>query len=185
MGRAHASARSHVHRSFILLLLFVLAGAAHSIAFAGTPVAGQQASDFVLPGLIDAQPLALRDLRGKVVLLNIWASWCTACKDEMEDLMALQEHYGPRGFALVAINIDHSPAAAIAFMERVEARTKKRPGLVLLYDKEKTVPKEYRQRSMPTSYLIDRKGIVRKVYPGSFSPSTLAALKAEIEEALK
>jgi thiol-disulfide isomerase/thioredoxin len=185
MGKRCASARSCVRFSLIIFLAVVLTCAARSIAFAGMPVAGQQAPDFVLPGLIDGQTLSLKDLKGKVVLLNIWASWCTSCKDEMEDLMAVQEQYGPRGFALVAVNIDNAPSSAVVFLKRLESRTKKKPGFILLYDKDKTVAKDYRQRSMPTSYLIDRQGIVRKIYPGSFSKSTLDALKASIEEALK
>ena len=103
----------------------------------------------------------------------------------MEDLMAVQEQYGPRGFALVAVNIDNAPASAVDFLKRLESRTKKKPGFILLYDRDKTVPNDYRQRAMPTSYLIDRQGIVRKIYPGSFSKSTLDTLRTSIEEALK
>jgi len=185
MGNGHTSARSRVRLSIIMFIVLVLTCTARNIAFAGVPVAGQQAPDFVLPGLLDARTLALKDLKGKVVLLNIWASWCISCRDEMEDLMAVQEQYGPRGFSLVAVNIDNAPSAAVDFLNRFESRTKKKPGFILLYDKDKTVSKDYRQRSMPTSYLIDREGIVRKIYPGSFSKSTLGALKAAIEEALK
>jgi len=185
MRKGYASPRSIAHISLIMFIVVVLPCSMRSIAFAGVPVAGRQAPDFVLPGLVDSQTLSLSDLKGKVVLLNIWASWCTSCKDEMEDLAAVQDQYGPRGFSLVAVNIDNAPTSAIEFMKRFEMRTKKKPGFILLYDKDKTVSKEYRQRSMPTSYLIDREGIVRKIYPGSFSKSTLDALKASIEEALK
>ena len=185
MIQGHAPARSRASFSRILVIVAVLIGAARSIAFAGVPVAGQQAPDFVLPGLLDAQTLSLKDLKGKVVLLNIWASWCTSCRDEMEDLMAVQEQYGPKGFALVAVNIDNAPSSAVDFLKRLESRTKKKPGFILLYDKDKSVSKDYLQRAMPTSYLIDREGILRKIYPGSFSKTTLETLKAAIEEALK
>jgi thiol-disulfide isomerase/thioredoxin len=162
-----------------------LACAAASIAFAGMPAAGQPAPDFALPGLFDTQTVSLKDLKGKVVLMNIWASWCTSCKEEMEDLMSVQDQYGPRGFAFVALNIDNAPASAVEFMGRLEAKRKKKPAGTFLYDKDKMVPKAYLQRAMPTSYLIDREGKFRKIYLGSFSKSTLAALTAEIEEALK
>jgi thiol-disulfide isomerase/thioredoxin len=180
-----ASSRPRVPLALILFVVAVLICAAQSMAFAGMPAAGQQAPDFVLPGLYGGKTISLKDLQGKVVLLNIWASWCTSCKEEMEDLMAVQEQYGPRGFALVAVNIDNAPSSAIDFLQRLENRTRKRPGFILLYDKDKTVSKDYRQRAMPTSYLIDRQGIVRKIYPGSFSKSTLETLKTSIEEALK
>lgn len=185
MEKGYASTRSRVQLSLILFIIAILTCAAQPLAFAGMPVAGQQAPELALPGLFDAQTLSLKDLKGKVVLLNIWASWCTSCKEEMEDLMAVQEQYGPRGFALVAVNIDNATSSAVDFLKRFESRTKKKPGFILLYDKDKTVSKDYRQRAMPTSYLIDREGILRKTYPGSFSKSTLETLKAAIEEALK
>ena len=168
-----------------LCLTFLLVCGGRTLAVAGMPVAGQPVPDFALPGLTDGQTTSLKDLQGKVILLNIWASWCTACKEEMEDLLALQEEYGPRGFVLVAISIDNSPASAVEFMKRIEVKTKKKSGLIVLYDKDKAVSREYRQRSMPTSYLIDRHGKLAKLYPGSFSKSTLGALKAAIEEVLK
>jgi thiol-disulfide isomerase/thioredoxin len=185
MGKGYASARSCVQIFLILCTGLVQTYGVQSIAFAGAPAAGRQAPDFFLPGLLDGQTRSLKDLKGKVVLMNIWASWCTSCKDEMEDLMAVQEQYGPRGFALVAVNIDNAPSSAIDFLKRLESRTKKKPGFILLYDKDKTVSKDYLQRVMPTSYLIDREGLFRKIYPGSFSKSTLETLKAAIEEALK
>ena len=67
----------------------------------------------------------------------------------------------------------------------MEANRKKKAAGILLYDKDKQVPKAYFQRAMPTSYLIDREGKFRKIYLGSFSKSTLTALKADIEEAIK
>ncbi len=185
MATGHTPARSRIHPVLIMFNAFLLTCTAQSVAIAGMPVAGQQAPDFVLPGLIDTQTHSLKDLKGKVVLLNIWASWCTSCRDEMEDLMLLQEQYRSRGFALVAISIDNSPSSAVEFMRRIEMRTKRNPGFLLLYDKDKKVSRDYRQRSMPTSYLIDREGKLVKIYLGSFSKSTLAGLKTEIEEALR
>jgi len=185
MGKEYAPVRARVRLFLILCIVLVQTGMLQSIAFAGVPVAGQQAPDFVLPGLLDGQTRSLGDLKGKVVLMNIWASWCTSCKDEMEDLLSVQEQYGPRGFALVAVNIDNAPSSAVDFLKRLESRTKKKPGFILLYDKDKTVSKDYMQRVMPMSYLIDREGRFRNIYPGSFSSNTLGTLKAAIEEALK
>jgi thiol-disulfide isomerase/thioredoxin len=185
MAKGYFPERTSLRRSLLLFIIAVLALTALPAAFAGMPAPGQQAPAFALPGLYDARTVSLKDLQGKVVLLNIWASWCTSCRDEMEDLMAVQEQYGPRGFLLVAVNIDNAPASAVDFLQRLESRTKKKPGFIFLYDKDKTVPNGYRQRAMPTSYLIDRHGIVRKIYPGSFSRSTLGGLKTSIEEALK
>lgn len=185
MAKGYAPERTCIRRTVLLFIIAVLTIAAQPAAFAGMPAPGQQAPAFTLPGLFDARAVSLKDLQGRVVLLNIWASWCTSCRDEMEDLMAVQEQYGPRGFSLVAVNIDNAPASAVDFLQRLESRTKKKPGFILLYDRDKTVPNDYRQRAMPTSYLIDRQGIVRKIYPGSFSKSTLDTLRTSIEEALK
>jgi len=185
MDKEQFTPRSRDHLIVIVFIVAMLTCFMRTTAEAGMPVAGQQAPDLVLPGLLDPSTRSLKDLKGKVVLLNIWASWCTSCKEEMEDLLAVQEQYGSRGFAIVAVSIDNDPSSAITFMKRFEDRTSKRPGFVLLYDKDKTVSREYRQRSMPMSYLIDREGIVRKIYPGSFSKSTIEMLKTEISEALK
>lgn len=185
MINQYASIRPYAHLSRTILIIAVLTIAARSLAFAGLPSAGQPAPDFALSGLLDGQTVSLKDLKGKVILMNIWASWCSSCKDEMEDLMAVQEQYGPRGFAFVAVNIDNASASAVEFMDRLETKMNKRPVGIFLYDKDKLVPKAYLQRAMPTSYLIDREGKYRKIYLGSFSKSALAALKVEIEEALK
>ena len=185
MARGSTSATELVRSTLVLGIALFLIFTVRSVSFAGMPTPGQQATDFTLPGLFDEKTVSLRDLKGKVVLMNIWASWCTSCKEEMEDLMSAQEQLGPRGFAFVAVNIDNAPASAVEFMSRLEAKRKKKPAGTFLYDKDKMVPKAYLQRAMPTSYLIDREGKFRKIYLGSFSKSTLAALTVEIEEALK
>lgn len=185
MGNSRHLQRLPDHPLLIAAALFVLAWAAPSPAAAGMPVPGQPVPEFVLPGLVDGRTVSLRDLQGQVVLLNIWASWCTACKEEMEDLLAVQDRYRKQGFALVAISIDNSPASAIAFMQRIEAKLRRKPDLILLYDREKVVSRKYRQRSMPTSYLVDRNGNLVNIYLGSFSKNTLTTLRAEIEGALR
>jgi thiol-disulfide isomerase/thioredoxin len=156
-----------------------------SLALSGTLIEGQPAPGFVLPGLLDAETQSLSDLKGKVVLLNIWASWCMGCREEMEDLMSVQEHYGPRGLAVVAVNIDNTSSRAVTFMKDLEQRSKKKTGMILLFDKDKTVSKDYRQRAMPTSYLINREGTLKKIYPGSFTKESIGALKTALEEVLQ
>jgi thiol-disulfide isomerase/thioredoxin len=185
MARGSASATALVRSTLFLGIALLLIFTVRSISFAGMPAPGQQATDFTLPGLFDEKTVSLKDLKGKVALMNIWASWCTSCKEEMEDLLMVQEQYGPRGFAFMAVSIDNAPSSAIEFMGRLEAKMKKKPAGIFLYDKDKQVPKAYFQRAMPTSYLIDREGKFRKIYLGSFSKSTLTTLKADIEEALK
>jgi cytochrome c biogenesis protein CcmG/thiol:disulfide interchange protein DsbE len=168
------------------LIVMILTFTTTMVTFAA-PIAEepQPAPDFVLPGLLDTNTYSLKDLKGKVVLLNIWASWCTGCREEMEGLMLVQEQYGPQGFVIMAVNIDNAASKATDFMKGLEVKTGKKTGFILLYDKDKTVPRDYHQRAMPTSYLIDREGRLKKIYPGSFTKSRLGALKAAIEEAFK
>jgi len=175
-------------RGVVIVIGIVALFAVHATeagSFSAKVAVGQPAPAFVLPGLLDAQSQSLTELKGKVVLLNIWASWCSGCREEMEDLMTVQDLYGPRGFSIVAVNIDNSSSTAIDFMKRLEDKMKKKTGFILLYDKDKVVSKDYRQRGMPTSYLIDREGNLKKIYPGSFNQGTLGTLKTAIEEALK
>jgi cytochrome c biogenesis protein CcmG, thiol:disulfide interchange protein DsbE len=75
------------------------------------------APDFSLPDL-NGKPLALSDYRGKVVLLDFWATWCDPCRDEIPRFVALQEKYRDRGFQIIGISIDDSPEPVRQFQQQ-------------------------------------------------------------------
>ncbi|WP_420266774.1 peroxiredoxin family protein [Candidatus Magnetominusculus dajiuhuensis] len=150
------------------------------------PMEGQQAIEFSLPELHDAsKTIALKDLRGKVVLLNIWASWCDGCQAEMPEFINLQEQYKDKPFIIVAVSVDNSKDKAFGFLEGLEQATKKKVNFTVLYDKDKTSPKDYKPRGMPASYLIDKNGKLARIFMGSFNTSNIGTLKSAIDEALR
>lgn len=129
------------------------------------------------PRLADAQPLALQSFRGQVLYVDFWASWCVPCRLSMPRLDALQRKHGARGFSVVGVNKDHSVADAQRFLQRVPV------GFALVHDAQDALAKAFDVKAMPSGYLVDRRGIVRRVHRG-FTAQTATALEREIEELL-
>ncbi len=123
---------------------------------------GLPAPDFTLTTL-DGTPVSLSAYRGKVVLLDFWASWCGPCKEEMPFLVTLHRQYEREGLAVVTINIDDEADNARAFLASLPGR---KPPFPVVWDREKTLPARYEITAMPTSVLIDRKGVVRYWHNG-------------------
>ena len=139
-----------------ILFVFILFVQA---AFARQPVVGEKAPDFMLKTL-QGKKIRLHDLRGQVVLLDFWASWCGPCKLEMPYLNMLQKIYGREGFKVVAVNIDNKFPNAVKFIEKTGVK------LVVLWDGKKQVVKSYDVDTMPTSFLIDQTGTIRHINSG-------------------
>jgi thiol-disulfide isomerase/thioredoxin len=114
------------------------------------------------------------DTRGRVVLLDIWASWCAPCKEELPLLDNMAARLAPAGVEIIAISIDEEKARAVGF-------TRGRPKwtLTLAHDPEGRVPALLQPPRMPTSYLIDRKGIIRHVNVG-FDRGDIAKIEARL-----
>jgi peroxiredoxin len=135
---------------------------------AATPVpaiaAQSVATDFAL-ATADGSTLRLSDLRGKVVLLNFWATWCPPCKAEMPDLEALYREYGAeRNFAVVGVNMEESSETVRAFAQANGI------SFPLALDADGKVSSQaYGVRTLPTSMLIDREGRIRDAWNGRLS----------------
>src|SRR5476651_1892449 len=84
-----------------------------ALAAAATPAPNLAAPDFTLRGA-DGRNVRLDELRGQVVLVNFWATWCGPCREEMPRLNSLYEKYRKSGFVLLGVNIDDDPHTAIA-----------------------------------------------------------------------
>ncbi|MEY3285888.1 MAG: hypothetical protein RL500_618 [Pseudomonadota bacterium] len=145
-------------------------------AQAGVEV-GQAAPLFELPS---EQPtnLALQQLRGQVVYLDFWASWCGPCRQSFPWMAEMHRRHAAQGLAVVAVNLDTRMADAQAFLKSVPAPFR------IAYDPKGQTPREYAIKAMPTSLLIGRDGRIRQIHAG-FRPSDTAALEAAILEALK
>ncbi len=156
-------------------LWFVVAAAivGAAVAAAPAPTAAQRASAsttelleslrVALPQApVDAPPLRLHDadgrlvdlagLRGKLVFLNFWATWCVPCRREMPAMERLHRAYAERGLAVVAVNVKESPREVKAFMEQM--------GLTFSapLDPDGAVARSFGVRALPVTYLVDRDG---------------------------
>ena len=171
-----------------LSCLLLSAGLLMSVAEAGGPVSvGDTAPAVELPLLVAQQingesisagtSFSLSKLKGKVVYLDFWASWCGPCRVSFPKLEQLRQELGPRGFEVYAINVDEFEADALQFLEEVPVT------YPTLYDGNGTAPLLYGILGMPTAYLIDRQGQVRLVHQG-FRRNDEVQLRAEIIELL-
>ena len=135
--------------------------------------------DFSLPLAGSAgENLALSDLRGQVVLLNFWATWCPACSAERPSLQTLYNHYREEGLTVLAVNIGESPAQVQAFVEDNGI-----PFPVVL-DMDRNVSFAHGVHGIPTSFIIDREGYIvgRMVGPVDWdSPQVHAAFQELLE----
>ena len=115
---------------------------------------GQPAPDFTLPGL-DGKMVSLSDYRGHVVLVNVWATWCPPCVDEMPSMERLYQELKDENFEIVAISIDAMGAEAVAsFME------KNNLNFAALLDPEGTIKSVYQITGVPESFIVNKKGIL-------------------------
>lgn len=139
-----------------------------------SPQMGFSAPDFTLD-VLDGEKLTLSDLRGKVVLVNLWASWCPPCRAEMPALDAMYRKYRDAGFVVVAVNTTYQDAEADAraFVQRL--------GLTfpIVLDRDGATSQRYRLQALPTSYFVGRDGLIRDIVIGGPMSETLIASKVE------
>ncbi len=143
----------------IRLLAAVLATLTSTVTLAAAPLANAIAPDFTLRGA-DGRNVRLDELRGQVVLVNFWATWCGPCREEMPRLNSLSEKYRKSGFVLLGVNIDDDPRTAIATAAKLNV------GFPVLLDTDKKVSKLYDLSTMPSTVVIDRDGKMRFLHRG-------------------
>ena len=117
------------------------------------------APDFALPAR-DGGEVRLSELRGQVVMINFWATWCGPCRQEMPLLEQLQVKYEPLGFTLLGVNVEPDSAAAVAWLKGVPVT------FPILFDTRNAVAESFGVQGMPSSVFVDREGRVRYVHRG-------------------
>jgi len=142
---------------------------------------GDKAVDFTLETLDKSKTYKMSDFKGEVILLNLWASWCGGCKKEMPEFFNLQREY-KEGFKIVTVSIDNVPEKSTKFLKSVEEEVGFKTPFISLYNPTKSLAKAYGARGMPSSYLIDKEGVVRLVAVGSLNSSDIEELKKEIDK---
>mgnify|MGYP000403814234 CR=1 FL=1 len=154
----------------------VLALAASGAAYAVE--SGQPAPQCVAKSFNATQPaLDISQLRGKVVYVDFWASWCGPCAQSFPFMNELDRDMRDRGVQVVGISVDDKASDAETFL------TKRPANFAVAIDSSGACPSSFQVKGMPTSYLIDRNGVVRHVHVG-FKAGDAAKLRAVAEQLL-
>ena len=143
------------------------------IFLAATPP--RPAPDFTLPTANGN--VALHELRGKVVYVDFWASWCVPCRQSFPWMRSMTEKYGQRGLVVVAVNLDKKRDAAAEFLERYPAP------FTVAFDPEGRSAERFRVVAMPMSFIVGRDGTIISSHEG-FEESKAWRLEEQIKEAL-
>lgn len=150
------SARSSARRIACAMAVAALAAVPLAPALAKAPV---PAPDFVLDSST-GKPVKLSALRGQVVAINFWATWCAPCLQEMPLLDGLYKQHRGEGFTLLGVNVEPDPKKADGWL-------KQRPvSFPVLYDVNSDVSTLYQVIGMPSTVFIDKKGNIRYVHRG-------------------
>jgi len=137
----------------------LLLGGALAAALPAHAAAGPAAPDFTLRAS-DGRNLRLAELRGSVVLVNFWATWCAPCRIEMPHLNKLHDKFRDAGLALLGVSVDDDPRNAAGVASKMGLR------FPVLFDADKRVVRLYEVATMPTTVFIDRDGRVRSQHRG-------------------
>jgi thiol-disulfide isomerase/thioredoxin len=124
------------------------------------------------------QTVSLSDLRGKVVYIDFWASWCAPCKRSFPWMNAMQQKYGDKGLSVLAVNVDRKREDAAKFLAATPAR------FTVLYDPDGRTPAAWQVKAMPSSYLVDAQGRIALVETG-FRDERKDEVEARIRAALE
>ncbi len=169
-------------RKFVCMCVVVaLALSATGASFAPLARAldqGQQAPEIELKDL-SGKSVKLSSFRGKVVLVDFWASWCGPCRESLPVLERLAKTYQDKGLVVLGVNIDDSADAAQAFLKKNNLNV----SFPVVNDKDKKVAARYAPPTMPSSYIVDRQGRVHRVHAG-FRAADAAKLEAELKTLL-
>jgi len=139
-----------------MIRVLVLAWMVLSSAVLAADVTGE-APDFTLKSR-SGENIKLSDLRGDVVMINFWASWCGPCRQEMPHLETLSKEYKDYGFTLLGVNLDEKQPQAEKLLAQIPV------SFPILFDPTSSISKLYNIDAMPTTILIDRDGNLRHLH---------------------
>jgi thiol-disulfide isomerase/thioredoxin len=127
---------------------------------------------------IDAKQIEdMRQYRGKVVYVDFWASWCGPCAQSFPFLNEINREFSPKGLQVLGINVDENLKDAQTFL------TKHPASFSTAADASGKCPQDFAVKAMPSTYLIDRNGVIRYTHLG-FRPSETKQLRAMVEQLL-
>lgn len=127
---------------------------------------------------INGRTLRLADLRGKVVVVDFWASWCAPCRESFPFWNGLQRRYASQGLVVVGVSVDRELSNVRTFLRRNPASFR------VVHDGGHAIADRYRPSTMPSTFLIDKRGVVRLVHRGFRSADT-RTLETQIQALLR
>lgn len=155
---------SVVRNNMLRVLLFTFVLASGLLLGMEASFAGEQAPFRLVPGHppapklkllnMDGQQVNLEKLRGQVVLVNFWATWCPPCRREMPSLQRLWQKLGKSKLQIVAVNVGEDADTVLGFMGTLDNL----PTFPIVFDKDSAVLRAWPVKGLPTTFLIDRKG---------------------------
>lgn len=159
-------------KSLIVITALLFSISAHAVKV------GDNAPDFTLKNRQGIN-LNLAEQRGKIILINFWASWCGPCRKEMPVLQKLQDKYQDLGVSVWGVNVEQESQAGRDFLADLNL------DFDIFFDQTNALSKSYQVEAMPTTVIVDRDGIVRYVFLGyldGYEKKYANALKALIRE---
>jgi peroxiredoxin len=164
-------------KTLLLISIFVLTDAGTAVSASRGSLLGSRAPDFALRDM-KGNYVSLTAMRGKVVVLNFWATWCPPCKLEMPSLNRLYNDYRTKGIEVVAISTDSSEKGIRNYLGET------RLSLRILQDQDGRISRLYGVYSLPTTYVIDQSGMVVLHYMGEQNWDSLE-IRSKLEALLK
>ena len=142
-----------------------------------SPLVGKPAPDFKLD-LLDGKPYHLADMKGKVVMLDFWATWCGPCIQAMPQVEKVAEEFRDQGVQLIAVNLQESPRDINAMLERHKLK------VTVALDRDGVVAERYKANAIPQTVIIDREGNVARLFVGG-GPQLAEQLRGALKGVLE
>ena len=131
---------------------------------------------------LSGKPVDLSEFKGKVLVINFWASWCEPCRAEFEELIQLQENYGGKGLKVFAINLAEMKPRITQFLKGSGLPEN---GIEILLDRNSTTYKAWKARGIPTTFLVGKNGKIEGVWIGAIENVDSEEVKGKIEALLR
>ena len=163
-----------IHKTSLIVALMVfsfLPGSAYSVEV------DQKAPKFSVQNLLDGEHVSLEQLKGKVVYLDFWASWCPPCLKSFPFMEELKQKYSKRGLVVIAVGLDENFEDAWVFLNQTQA------SFVIAHNNRGDIATLYDVQAMPSSYLIGRDGKIKLRHLG-FNAGDKDKLQRKIESVL-
>lgn len=169
-----------MRKIFLILPILILVALMGCTKEAKPPVEGNPAPDFTL-NTLTGEVVKLSDLKGQVVLLNFWATWCPPCRQEIPSMMRLNAAMAGKPFRMLCVSIDDGGKVAVEEFFRTSGFS-----LPALMDPDKRAGKLYGLTGVPETFVIDRNGVILKKIVGAMEwdrPEVITFLNDAVSKA--